>query len=122
MPPKGMPSPGSGRKPINNQTAEINQQLYEAAVHAARKFRWSVKGVDDKGHKVKPLSGSMVRLCEIVIAHAIGLPRQKIDLKHAGILTLRDLAEIAYQDKPQPVVEGKDGDTTSSSDKPDSPG
>ena len=108
MPPKGMPSPGSGRKPINSQTAEINQQLYQAAVIAARKFRHSLKGVDDKGHKVRPLSGSMVRLCEIVIAHAIGLPRQKIDMKHSGVvLTLRDLAEMAYQEKPEPVKEGK---------------
>jgi hypothetical protein len=88
----------SGRKPINSQTAEINQQLYQAAVIAAQKLHYSVEGKDSKGRKFKPLSNTRLKECEIVINHAIGTPRQKVDLHHSGeVLTLRDLALLAYQ-------------------------
>jgi len=101
-------------------TRQIQQTLNEAAVTATKKFRDSIRGADEKGHKVKPLSMTRLKEFELAINHAIGSPRQKIELRHSGVLTLRDLAEIAYAGEPKEMAldkedkpldkEGKDKD------------
>ena len=128
MHPKGTPSPGSGRLPKDENTRQIQQTLNEAAVTATKKIRDSIRGTDEKGHKVKPISMTRLKEYELAINHAIGSPRQKIELRHSGVMTLRDLAEIAYQekqedkDKPQSVEVKNDDTTTGSGSKLDSLG
>jgi len=119
VPPKGVPSPGSGRKAKTVITREIQQGLKESALLAEQHLKWSLRGTNDKGQKVKPLSMTRIKECELVIAHAIGTPRQKVDIYHPGeILTLRDLALLAYRiemipntqgllEEPQDIVEGE---------------
>jgi len=98
---------GSGRLEKNTSTRQIQQTLTEAALHSVKLVRDAVRGTDAKGHKVRPLSGSKVKLCELAINHAIGTPRQKIDLHHSGeILTLRDLAMLAYHIEELPEPQG----------------
>ena len=122
---------GSGRLEKDINTRQVQQTLNEAAVHAVKLVRDAVRGRDDKGHKVKALSGTKVKLCELAINHAIGSPRQKIELRHSGVLTLRDLAEMAYAGEPRemaldkdetlrPVVEGEGETITGSIVQPDS--
>ena len=114
----------SGRKAKTNITREIQHGLRESALLAEQHLKYSLRGTDDKGRKVKPLSMTRIRECELVIAHAIGTPRQKIDVHHPGeILTLRDLAIMAYRiemipntpgllEQPQDMVEGEYETTT----------
>lgn len=98
MPPKGTPSPGSGRLRKDTNTRQIQQTLTEAAVYAVKLVRDVVREKDEHGNKVKPLSGSKLKACELAISHAIGLPRQKIDIKHTGdLMTLTDLAKLAKE-------------------------
>lgn len=98
MHPKGVPSPGSGRKRKDRNTTQIQQTLTEAAVYAVKIVRDTLRQKDDKGHKAKPLSGTKLKACELAISHAIGLPRQKVDIRHTGdLLTLTDLAKLARE-------------------------
>lgn len=88
---------GSGRKSINADTAEIQKTMTEAGVEASHLVKAYIKGKDTHGNKV---SITMVKLtaCLQSIAHAIGLPRQKVTMTHTGeLLTLKDLAELAEQ-------------------------
>ena len=106
MPPKGTPSPGSGPKAATPATAIVNRELRSAAVLAASKLFYSVRGTDPKGRKFKPLSMTRIKECELVIAHAIGTPRQKVDIQHSGeILTLRDLTLLAFKELPEQLPE-----------------
>ena len=102
--PKGIPSPGSGRKKRDTNTRQIQQTLNEAAVVAAKLFRDSIRGKDEKGHKVSQLSMTRLKTFELAIAHAVGTPRQKIELRHSGVFTLQELAEIAYAAEPTASV------------------
>ena len=92
---------GSGRLEKNTSTRQIQQTLTEAALHSVKLVRDAVRGTDAKGRKVKPLSGSKVKLCELAINHAIGTPRQKVDLRVEEVLTLRDLARLAFEEVKQ---------------------
>ena len=124
MPPKGVPSPGSGRKRKTVITREIQQGLKESALLAEQHLKFSLRGTNDKGQRVKPLSMTRIKECELVIAHAIGTPRQKVNIYHPGeVLTLRDLAILAYRiemipntpgllTQPLDVVEGEYETTT----------
>ena len=88
---------GSGRKSKDHNTAEIQKTMTEAGVDASHLIKAYIKGKDEHGNKV---SITMVKLtaCLQSIAHAIGLPRQKVDFTHTGDqLTLKDLAELAEQ-------------------------
>ena len=86
---------GSGRKSISHDSAEIQKTMTEAGVSASHLLRDYIKGKDTHGNKV---SITMVKLtaCLQSIAHAIGLPRQKVEFHHTGDqLTLKDLSELA---------------------------
>lgn len=86
---------GSGRLSKDVNTRQIQQTMTEAGVDGAKLIKDYIKGKDSKGNKV---SLTMVKLtaCLQSIAHAIGLPRQKVDFTHTGDqLTLKDLAELA---------------------------
>ena len=105
-----MGGPGSGRRFKDTNTRQIQQTLNEAAVIATKKFRDSIRGRDEKGKKVRPISGTRLKEYELAINHAIGTPRQKIELRHSGqLLTLRDLAEMAYQEKQEEKSESGAG-------------
>ena len=85
----------SGRKPKSHDSAEISKTLSEAAVDASKLIRDYIRGKDRHGNKV---SITMVKLtaCLQAIAHAVGLPRQKVDYTHTGDqLTLKELAMLA---------------------------
>ena len=106
-----MGNENSGRKPKTVQTRQIQQGLLESAVLAEKKLKFSLRGTDDSGHKFRPLSNTRIKECELVINHAIGSPRQKVDMHHSGeVLTLRDLALIAFKGdtkllpEPEPVT------------------
>jgi len=89
----------SGRKSKTIITREIEQGLKESALIAEQKLKFSLRGTDNKGRKFKPLSLSRIKECELVIAHAIGTPRQKINLDVSGeVLTLHQLASLAFQE------------------------
>jgi len=99
---------GSGPRETTSETALINRELRAAAVLASKQLFYSVRGKDDKGHTFRRLSGTRIKECELVIAHAIGTPRQKVDIHHTGeILTLRDLTLLAFkvEDLPEPDEE-----------------
>ena len=91
----------SGRKPISHDSAEIQKTLSEAGVDGAHLIKDYIRGKDKHGNKV---SITMVKLtaCLQSIAHAVGLPRQKVDYTHTGDqLTLKDLAQLAEQYDPE---------------------
>ena len=85
----------SGRKRKDSNTRQVQQTMTEAAVYGAKLIRDFVRGKDKHGNKV---SITMVKLtaCLQSIAHGIGLPKQKLEVKHTGEqLTLKDLAQLA---------------------------
>jgi hypothetical protein len=124
---------GSGRLFKDANTRQIQQTLTESAVYAVKLVRDALRGTDVKGRKVRPLSGSKVKICELAINHAIGTPRQKIDLRHSGeVLTIRDLALLAFEEVkelPEPerqalqpgqdIVEGEHEPARADSSQPD---
>jgi len=86
---------GSGRKPKDYNTRQVQQTLTEAAVDAAKLVRDYIKGKDSHGNKVS-ITNVKLQACLQAIAHGIGLPRQKLDIHHTGEqLTLKDLAMLA---------------------------
>ena len=88
----------TGRKCKDELTANIHRTLVEAASYAVKLVRDSMKGTDPHGHKVKPISGTKAKLCELAINHAIGTPRQKIEWNYSpGMLTIKDISELARQ-------------------------
>jgi len=103
---------GSGRKSKDHNTAEIQKTMTEAGKYGAMLVRDYIKGKDQHGNKV---SITMVKLtaCLQSIAHAVGLPRQKVDYTHTGDqLTLKDLAELAEQFDEKAVQGASEGDTS----------
>ena len=95
----------SGRKPKSALTAETQKTLTEAAVDASKLVRDFIRGKDAHGNKV---SITMVKLtaCLQAIAHGIGLPRQKLEVKHTGdLMTLKDVAKLAGDGDNQPTIE-----------------
>ena len=88
----------SGPRPKTIDTRETHKVLTAAGKVAASKLFEYIKEKTEKGRKVKPISGTKLKAWELAINHAIGTPRQKVDIRHSGdILTLRDLAEMARQ-------------------------
>lgn len=103
MPPKGQPSPGSGRKSKDANTTVITQTLTEAGKYAALIVGDYLRGSDAKGHPAKPISNTKLHACELAIAHAIGTPRQRVEIRQTGtLLTLLDLSRlIKERDNPE---------------------
>ena len=96
----------SGRKPKTTATREIEQGLKDSALIAKRLLHYSLRGTDDKGRKFKPLSMTRIKECELVIAHAIGSPRQKVALNLSGeVMTLNDIAKLAFEEAPKQLPE-----------------
>lgn len=88
---------GSGRKFKDVNTRQVQQTLQEAAVDAVKLIRNYVRGKDEHGNKVS-ITAVKLTAATLCIAHAIGLPRQKVEYSHTGDqLTLKDLAELAEQ-------------------------
>lgn len=107
-----------GRKSQDTNTAIVRKTLNEAAKYAVQRLFYNIRGYDHKGRKVKPLSGTMLKACELSISYAIGLPRQMVDLRVEEVLTLRDLSRLAFEDIKQlpepditeliePIIEGE---------------
>jgi len=85
----------SGRKPKSALNAETQKTLQEAAVDAVKLIRDYVRGKDAHGNKVS-ITAVKLNAATLCIAHAIGLPRQKVEMHHTGEqLSLKDLAMLA---------------------------
>ncbi len=92
----------SGRPPKTQATRQTQQTLVEAAVHAAKLIRDTVRGYsmvtgdDGKVRKVKVtrVAASKLAAAKIAIEHSLGLPKAKIELK-TDALTMKDIAELA---------------------------
>lgn len=85
----------SGRKPKDSNTRQVQQTLTEAAVDAVKLIRDYVRGHDSHGNKVS-ITAVKLNAASLCIAHAIGLPRQKLEVQHTGeLMSLKDLAKLA---------------------------
>ena len=85
----------SGRKPKDYNTRQTQQTLQEAAVDAVKLIRDYVRGHDAHGNKVS-ITAVKLQAASLCISHAIGLPRQKLDIHHTGEqMSLKDLAMLA---------------------------
>lgn len=86
---------GSGRKPKSSLNAETQKTLQEAAVDAVKLIRDYVRGHDQHGNKVS-ITAVKLNAASLCISHAIGLPRQKVEMHHTGEqMSLKDLAILA---------------------------
>ena len=85
----------SGRKSKDENTRVIHKTLTEAGRLAIALLKDYVRGKDAHGNKVS-ITAVKMRAIEIAIAHAIGLPRQKVEMHHTGEqMSLKDLAMLA---------------------------
>lgn len=86
---------GSGRKSKDHNTRQAQETLQEAAVDAVKLIRDYVRGHDAHGNKVS-ITNVKLQAASLCIAHAIGLPRQKVEMHHTGDqMSLKDLAKLA---------------------------
>ncbi len=90
-----MGNKNSGRHKKDTNTRQVQQTLQEAAVDAVKLIRDYIKGKDKHGNKVS-ITAVKLQAATLCIAHAIGLPRQKLDVHHTGEqMSLKDLAMLA---------------------------
>ncbi len=84
----------SGRLSKDTLTRQMEQTLSEAGVYAVKELRDFLRG--DNGHRAPKVSPTRIRAIELAIAHAIGLPRQRLNVNLSGeLLTWVDLARLA---------------------------
>lgn len=87
---------GSGRKPKDTNTRQIQQTMTEAGVIGSKLIRDYVRGRDEHGNIVK-VSGTKLKAAIESVAHAIGTPTQKVITARVGDMTLKELAELANE-------------------------
>lgn len=96
-----------GRKSKDDNTRVIQKTLTEAGKYATQALFYSLRGKDEHGRKVKPLSGSRIKECELAIAHAIGTPRQRVEIHQTGeLITIHDLARLIKEKEKSAELPG----------------
>lgn len=78
--------------------------MCEAGVYGAKLIRDCLRGKDSKGRKMPKVSMTRIRAAIEAVAHSIGFPKQKIDIK-TDALTMQEIAEIASKFDKQQTIE-----------------
>lgn len=93
----------SGRKKKSVLTRQANQVIMDSAPLAAEYLMKVSRGVIKRPNLMR------VEVCKFVINHAVGTPRQKVEMKHTGSpLTYQQLADSAEEIIKKAAEEGKD--------------
>lgn len=84
-----------GRKSKDENTRVMQTTLTEAGKFAVQRLFYSLRGKDEHGKKPPALSNTMLHACELAIAHAIGTPRQRVEIHQTGeLITIHELSRL----------------------------